>query len=350
MIPLKHPPLISNLKQVARHWQRQVTRVAVAGVAAGLGLTLILPGVAQSPVRTAIANKQTPTKAKVIRIGYQKSGTWLLLKARGSLEKRLAPLGVAVKWNEFTAGVPLMEALNAGSLDIGHSGDAPAIFAQAAGAPLVYFANSRPSPESVAILVPKNSPIHRVADLRGKRLAFGKGSSAHPFVVQALKRAGLQLQDVKPVYLNPPDGRLAFERGNVDAWAVWDPFFASAQRSSGARILVDGKGLTPFREFYLANRSFASNNPGLIQAVIQETDKVGDWALKHPSAAAKFFSTETKLDLATVEQAERRRRRYGAQVVQTSIVREQQQIADTFKSLGLIPKPVTVSDVVWRPR
>ena len=120
---------------------------------------------------------QVPNKVKTVRIGYQKSGAWLILKSRGILEKKLAANGIGVKWNEFSAGVPLLEALNAGSLDIGHTGDAPAVVAQAGGNPFVYFASSRPSPESVAIVVPNDSPIQKISDLKGKKIAVGKGSS-----------------------------------------------------------------------------------------------------------------------------------------------------------------------------
>jgi len=292
---------------------------------------------------------QVPSKVKTVRIGYQKSGAWLILKARGILEKKLAAKGIGVKWNEFSAGVPLLEALNAGSLDIGHTGDAPAVVAQAGGNPFVYFASSRPSPESVAIVVPNDSPIQKISDLKGKKIAVGKGSSGHFFLVQALINGGVQYKDIQPAFLNPPDARVAFERKNVDAWAIWDPFLAGVQQSTGGRILVSGKGLTPFREFYLANRNFANENPDLIKLIIRETQASGDWALSNPSEVVELLAKETKVDAATLEQAERRKKRYGAKLIENPIIAEQQKVADIFFQLGLIPKQIRVSEVVWNP-
>src|SRR6202050_904116 len=127
----------------------------------------------------------------VIRIGYQKYGTLVLLKARGSLEKRLAPLHIEVQWTEFPAGPQLLEGLNVGSIDFGTVGEAPPIFAQAAGADLVYVANEPPASAGEAILVPKNSPIKSVADLKGKKVALNKGSNVHFLLVKLLQRAGV---------------------------------------------------------------------------------------------------------------------------------------------------------------
>src|SRR5580700_10185955 len=153
---------------------------------------------------------------KVVRVGYQKYGTFLLLKARGLLEKKLAPLGFSVAWTEFPVGPQLLEALNVGALDFGITGEAPPIFAQAAGAPLVYVANEPAAPLSEAILVPKDSPIHAVAELKGKKVALNKGSNVHYLLVKALEKARVRYADITPVFLKPSDARAAFEHGDVD--------------------------------------------------------------------------------------------------------------------------------------
>src|ERR1700683_2795901 len=150
---------------------------------------------------------------KVVRVGYQKYGTFLLLKARGLLEKKLEPLGFSVAWTEFPGGPQLLEALNVGALDFGIPGEPPPIFAQAAGAPLVYVGNEPPAPRGEAILVPKDSPIHSVADLKGKSIALNKGSNVHYLLVKALEKAGVKYSDIEPVFLAPADARAAFERG-----------------------------------------------------------------------------------------------------------------------------------------
>lgn len=337
----------------AAFYQKLVRAIPVGmGTTAILGLLFIplpLNSQANSGDKLNPTLAQVPAKVKTVRIGYQKSGAWLILKARGTLEKKLAAKGVGVKWNEFSAGVPLLEAMNVGSLDVGHTGDAPAIVAQAGGNPFVYFASSRPSPESVAIIVPTDSPIKKVSDLKGKKIAVGKGSSGHFFLVQALKNSGVNYKDIQPVFLNPPDARPAFERKNVDAWAIWDPFLAGVQQSGGARILVNGNGITPFREFYLANRNFAKENPELLQLIVQETQASGDWALSNPNEVVDFLAKETKVDATTLAQAEKRKKRYGAKWIENPVVSEQQQVADLFLQIGLIPKAVRVSDVVWKP-
>lgn len=284
---------------------------------------------------------------RTVRIGYQKSGYLTILKERGNLEKRLAPLGFAVQWIEFAAGPPMMEALRAGSLDLGHSGESPPVFSQAAGVDLVYLASTRPSPLSVAILVPENSPIRRLFDLKGKKIAVGKATSGHYLAIQALAAAGLTPEDVQWAWLSPADGRAAFERGSVDAWSIWDPFYAAAQKQAGARVLTSGKGLTPFREFYFASRSFTSANPALVKPILEEFQRTADWAQANPRAVAQFLAPEYRLDLEIVEQAERRKERYGALPLQPAVIAEQQQVADTWFRLGIIPKAVSIKNAVW---
>src|SRR5580704_10697518 len=196
----------------------------------------------------------TQNADKVLRIGYQKYGTLVLLKARGRLEKRLAPLHVQVKWTEFPAGPQLLEGLNVGSIDFGTVGEAPPIFAQAAGADLVYVGNEPPASTGEAILVPKNSPIKTVAELKGKKVALNKGSNVHFLLVKLLEKAGVNYNDIDTIFLTPADARASFERGSVDAWAIWEPFLAAAQRQTDARILADGNGVVSNHQFYLASR------------------------------------------------------------------------------------------------
>src|SRR6201988_1160915 len=180
---------------------------------------------------------------KVVRIGYQKYGKLVLLKGRGTLEEKLKPLGYSVSWTEFPSGPPLLEALNVGSIDFGISGETPPIFAQAAGAPLIYLAYDPPAPQGEAILVPKDSPLHAVTDLRGKKVALNKGSNVHYLLVKALENAGVKYSEIQPVFLAPADARAAFERGAVDAWVIWDPFQAAAEAATGARTLTDGTNI-----------------------------------------------------------------------------------------------------------
>src|SRR5207245_5772966 len=187
---------------------------------------------------------------KVVRIGFQKYGKLMLLKSKGTLEEKLKAAGYKVVWTEFPSGPPLLEALNVGAIDFGNTGEAPPIFAQAAGAPLQYVAYEPPAPKGEAILVPKDSPLKSVADLKGKRVALNKGSNVHYLLVKALEKAGLKYTDIQPVFLAPSDALAAFTRGSVDAWVIWDPYEAAAEASTGARILADGTGLVANHQFY----------------------------------------------------------------------------------------------------
>jgi len=201
------------------------------------------------------ASAQTPARGKapeLLRIGYQKSAANLvILKQQGVLEKRFPQ--TRVSWIEFPAGPQLLEALSAGSLEFGLTGDSPPVFAQAAGKELVYVGAEPPKPDSSAILVQRDSPLRTLADLKGKKVALQKGSSAHYLLVRAVEKAGLQWSDITPIYLTPADARAAFERNSVDAWAIWDPFYSATQLSVQARALATGRGLSGNHSFYLAS-------------------------------------------------------------------------------------------------
>jgi sulfonate transport system substrate-binding protein len=298
--------------------------------AASLPLAAGLPAHAASPI-------------KEVRIGYQKYGTLTLLKGRGTLEKRLLEKNIAVKWTEFPAGPQLLEGLNVGSIDFGTVGEAPPIFAQAAGANLVYVGNEPPSPGSEAIVVPKGSALRSLADLKGKKIALNKGSNVHFLLVKALEKAGIAYADIQPIYLPPSDARAAFERGAVDAWVIWDPFLAAAEKQLGARVLIDGRGLVANHQFYLSSRSFAEQSPELVRILLDELAKVDEWGRTHPQEVAVILSAQTGLSNEVVTLAGQRYS-YGVKPVTPEVLKAQQNIADAFHKLKLIPKPIAVRD------
>jgi sulfonate transport system substrate-binding protein len=293
----------------------------------------------------AVANRAE--SSEVLRVGYQKSGALLLTKTSGLLEKALSPLGYTVQWKEFPSGLPLLEALNGGSIDIGHSGDAPLLFAQAAGIPFQIFAASNPSPESTGVVVPKDSSVHTFAELKGKTMAFAKGSSAHLVVAQLLAREGMTFADIKPVYLEPPDARAAFEAKAVDSWAVWDPFLAAAEVEGGARLIVNGAGLNGHREFYFGRAEFLKVNPKVVDLVMAVLSETGTRAKRDPKATADFLAEKLGITPAVMERSELRKQRYFAQPITTEVVNEQQTAADIFFRLGLMPKAIRVADIVF---
>lgn len=290
----------------------------------------------------------TQAQAETLRIGYQKYGTLVLLKAKGTLEKRLAAQGVDVKWTEFPGGPQLLEGLNVGSIDFGVTGETPPVFAQAAGADLLYVAYEPPAPTSEAILVPKDSTIRSVSELKGKKVALNKGSNVHYLLVRALEEAGLKYSDIQTVYLPPSDARAAFERGSVDAWVIWDPYQAAAEQQLQARTLRDGQGIVDNLQFYLATKPYAQKHPEVITALVEEVRAVGEWSKAHPeevtAQVAPLLGLPADITLTSVK-----RQGYGAQFLNPQTVAAQQKIADSFHQLKLIPKPLRIQDVIWTP-
>lgn len=296
----------------------------------------------------ALARAADPEK---LRIGFQKSSTlMILLKSRGALEKALAPLGVQVQWHEFTSGLPLLEALNVGALDLSADvADAVPPFALAAGAKLTYYAIETPSPQAQAIVVRRDSPVTDVAQLKGQKVAFAKGAGAHYLLLEALQRHGLSLKDIEPAYLTPADARAAFENGNVAAWVTWDPFLAAVQRQANARVLQDGAGLASYRRFYLAATPYAQRRADVVGIVYAELQRAGAWVKANAAAAAEWHAPLIGLDAPTVGAANQRRS-YRVQPVDAEALAEQQRIADAFNHAGVIPRKVNVAQsAVWRP-
>ncbi|MCJ2035646.1 sulfonate ABC transporter substrate-binding protein [Methylobacterium sp. J-068] len=282
---------------------------------------------------------------KVIRIGYQKYGTLVLLKGKGLLEQRLKPLGYRVTWAEFPSGPPLMEALNAGAVDLGSAGEAPPIFGQAASPDLLYVAHEPAAPKGEAILVAKDSPIKTVADLRGKKIALNKGSNVHYFLVRALERAGVPYDAVTLNFLAPADGAAAFARGAVDAWVIWDPYLASGERSTGGRILVDGTDLVPNRQFYLSTRAFTAANGPALDATLAAIGEIDAWAKDNTDAVATELAPSVGIP-APILTVALRRLTYGVTPLNAETIADQQNVADTFHRLGLLPKPLDVASAV----
>jgi sulfonate transport system substrate-binding protein len=304
--------------------------------------TLALFLVLAAACHGAFAQRANPSDS-VIRIGYQKYGTLVLLKARGSLEKKLAPMHVEVQWTEFPAGPQLLEGLNVGSIDFGTVGEAPPIFAQAAGADLVYVGNEPPASAGEAIVVPKNSPIKSLGELKGKKIALNKGSNVHYLLVKLLEKAGIKYREIDPIYLTPADARAAFERGSVDAWVIWEPFFAAVQKQTDARILADGQGVVSNHQFFVASRTYAQKRSDVVSIVLNEVAAVDDWAKSHINEAAAALQPQIGLDVPTLELA-LSRGGYGVKPVTDAVMAEQQNIADAFYNLRLIPKHINVRD------
>ena len=310
-------------------------------------LKVIASTFAASAIPTLPRASFAQSSAKEIRIGYQKTGVLIIARHQAVLEQHFKPQGIAIKWIEFTSGPPMLEAMNAGSVDFGAVGDSPPVFAQSAGAAIVYAAGA-PITNGQGILVPKDSPIRTIADLKGKRVGFTKGSSAHNIVVQTLEKAGLTYADIAPVYLSPPDAGPAFANGSIEAWAIWDPYFAIGESKQNGRILINASDVTKTNSFFIANRDFATNKSRVLQQVIDTIAKAAVWAESHRDDVARSLAAVTgiPLDIQTIAA---NRASFVIGPVTDDIITTQQGVADRFHRLGLIPKPIAVRDAVWKP-
>ncbi|RZU00946.1 sulfonate ABC transporter substrate-binding protein [Rivibacter subsaxonicus] len=283
-----------------------------------------------------------------IRIGFQKSAVNLvILKQQGALEKRFP--NARVQWVEFPAGPQLLEALSVGSLEFGLTGDSPPVFAQAAGKELRYVGAEPSKPRSSAILVKQEAPIRTLADLKGRKIALQKGSSAHYLLLRAVEKAGLAWSDITPIYLPPSDARAAFERGSVDAWAIWDPYYAATELDIAPRVLATGEGLSGNNSFYLASTALAEKHPQALQVLFEELTRADAYVQSHRKEAAQLISDFSGLGLATVHRFIERRPPSPVAPLTPAITAEQQRVADAFAALGLIPRQVKVAEIVWQP-
>ncbi|MBW4580318.1 MAG: sulfonate ABC transporter substrate-binding protein [Tildeniella nuda ZEHNDER 1965/U140] len=299
---------------------------------------------ANSPSAEPVAT--TAASGAPVRFGYQKST--IILKSKGDIEKRLKAEGVEVEWKEFPAGPPLLEALNAGAIDIGPVGESPPIFAQAAGGDLVYAAAIAPNPKGSGVLVREDSPIKAVADLKGKKVTFAKGSSANYLIVQLLEKAGLKYSDIQPIYLPPADARAAFVQGNADAWVIWDPFYAAGETGIKSRVVADGEGLNKIGGYYITSRKFTTERPKLLKAILEEVRNLESWSAQNRDEVASVLVDALKLDAAAVKKATQRRQ-FGLQPVTDDLLTEQQKVADAYYDLKLIPKKISIRDTVLPP-
>ncbi|MFW1852491.1 sulfonate ABC transporter substrate-binding protein [Acinetobacter guillouiae] len=305
-------------------------------------ITLISASLATIMMLTGCSKPQETT---TLNIGFQKYGVLPIIKARGDLDKALKEKGVNVKWVEFPAGPQLLEGLNVGSVAFGESGEAPPIFAQAANSNLVYVANQPAAPLAEALIVPKDSAIQSVQDLKGKRVVLNKGSNVHYLLLKVLEANHLKLDDIQVVYLPPADARAAFEKGAVDAWVIWDPFFAAAEKQLNAKVIATGQNLVNNHQFYLADRKFAEQHPDVLKIVVNELNTTTQWVSQHQTDAAKLLEKPTGLPLDILNTSISRMG-FGVTPISNDVVKKQQAVADAFYQQKLIPNKINIQAAI----
>lgn len=284
--------------------------------------------------------------AEELKIGYQKTGLPVIARQQGVIEKALEAKGVKVSWVEFTAGPPLVEALNVGSINVGWTGDAPPIFGQAAGSAIVYVAALPSNGKGEAIFTKPESGIKSVADLKGRKVGVGKGTSAHNLLVAALEKNGLKFSDIEVVYLSPADAAAAFASDKIEAWAVWDPFYAIAETRYKPVTLARTSDVLAVSTYFLANREYAKSHADTINTTIDALGEAAKWsaANRDKVAAALHEVTGVPLEAQTLAA---NRSEFGITKIDDKIVARQQETADRFYRLGLIPKQISIKDAVW---
>jgi sulfonate transport system substrate-binding protein len=302
-------------------WRRAVT-AAVSALA--LAATGALAGCGDD----AAAGKDAG--AAELRVGYQRFGGLSLVKARNA-----AP---DATWSLFESGPALTEALKAGAIDIGQTGEAPPIFAAAGKIPFVIIGTSAPVPKGEAVLVKAARGYRSFADLKGKTVALNKGSNVNWLLVKLLEANKMTLADINVKYLKPAEGRPAFDNDQVDAWIIWDPYFALAEKP-GVQVLADATGLAHNREYILASPDAVKNKPEKIRAFLDTYRTTTDWGIANPDERTKVLAPELKIDEATVGRALARSAQPLAELT-PEIGEELQAIADGFTELKLIPVSV----------
>ncbi|MEH1872886.1 aliphatic sulfonate ABC transporter substrate-binding protein [Nostoc sp.] len=313
-----------------------------------LGLFALLSPFAGSLVQSTQAQTKSEFNAKVINLAYQSSGD--IVKVRKVVEPRFKALGVTVNWvGPFAAGPQLIEALNAGKVDIGNVGETPPIFSQAATTSIpefVYIAGRTPTNgANQGIVVKANSSIKTVADLKGKKIAFQVGSNAQYLLAKALQEVGLKISDIQIVALTPSEARDAFIQDKADAWVAGDPLLAVVESTIPIRNLRNAARINTLGGFYIGRRAFVTQNPQLVQVFLEEAEKAGEFAEKNPTVIANDLAPELKLDVSIVEKVVRRSA-YRLRRLTPAIVAEQQGVADFYFAEKVIPRKIDIKQAI----
>ncbi|WP_151989421.1 ABC transporter substrate-binding protein [Acinetobacter oleivorans] len=308
----------------------------------GVFTTAILVGCTKketSPEHAQASEVKANKGQVVLNIGDQKGNMRAQLEASGALKN----VSYKINWYEFPAAAPVAEALKVDAIDIGYLGDAPFIFANSNGGTAKAIAVYKADPYPVAILVPQNSPIKSAKDLKGKSLAFNKGSISHLLTLKALEQQGLKPEDVTFKFLPPADGKLAVANGSVDAWVVWDPYTAYAELKDHFRVVVNGRGLYSGYTFLAAtDKSLKDQNKRVaIQDFIYRLKESQAWAGQHGDEFGKAYAKITGLPEDVGIKAFKRRNA-SWEPIDNEVIKVSQGTADFYTKYKLIDKKFDV--------
>lgn len=291
------------------------------------------------------------SERKDVVFATQKNGVPFLAETRGEFEKRLAARGIGpVKWVEFASGPPLIEAIRAGAVDIGLVGDTPVVYAQAAGTDLLYVAiQSFPGLVGTGLLVPAGSTVQSLPELKGRKIAYTKGSASEFALAAGLKQVGLGLDDITVANLTPGDAQTALANGSVDGWVIWDPFFTLAQARSGAREVPLPVSDINTTAFYVASGTFARDRADVLRATLDELRTEAAWGNANRDYYRDTVARATRLPPEVLDGMLARYKDFLFRVdpVTPDAIANQQKVSDYLFDAGVIPKRVDASTAAW---
>jgi sulfonate transport system substrate-binding protein len=291
----------------------------------------------------AITASALAADAVTLRVGDQKGGNRALLEIAGLAKD----LPYKIEWSEFPAAAPILEALNAGALDVGYTGDLAFLTVYAAGAPIKAIGGTRADARTQAILVRQDSPIKTAADLKGKRLAGTRGGWGQFLIDATLEKAGHKIDDATFAPLGPVDAKVALVAGSINGWAVWEPYVSYATLKDHARVVADGEGLTPTITFLVATDQAIATKRAAVQDLVQRLNKARLWSLDHISEYAKATADLTRLPEDVLLSA------YTAQrtspiVIDAGVVKDVQEASDRATRYGILFRTLDVNQAVDR--
>jgi aliphatic sulfonates family ABC transporter substrate-binding protein len=326
--------------------ERQLFRAAYAHAGTNQQETARLLGTTRHVVRARllaegvhVPRPRRPRRRRV-RIGHQRFGLLGALAASGQLEARFADHGAVVEWCTFNSGLDVITALLHDELALGVVGEGPSVLAQATPSGLAYVAAEASAPEAEAIVAPPGSPLRSVGDLRGRCVAVQRGANAHYLLLCALREAGVGLHEVRVLELAPAAAREAFAQGEVDAWAIWDPWLAGLERA-GAHVLRDGRGLALNPAYHLAAQRFADEAPELVNVFVEALSATAEWVRDHPAEAAALLAERSGWEVDVVSRS--LSRKLAARVDSAALLPSQQAVADAFHDAAVLPCAIELS-------
>ncbi|MGY3452085.1 ABC transporter substrate-binding protein [Bradyrhizobium sp. USDA 4353] len=278
-----------------------------------------------------------------LRIGDQKGNARAVMEAAGVLKD--VPYTIA--WKEFVAAAPLLEALSAGAIDTGLVGDAPFTFAAASGVPVKAIAAIRQTQEGLAMLVPETSPIKSFDDLKGKKIATGRGSIGHQLVLAALESRGWTTSDIQLVFLPPSDAKVAYTQGSVDAWSTWEPYVSQEEVLFKSRRVITGEGLTPGLSFQVATPTAIKEQRAALEDFVQRLAAARAWSLGHVESYAetwgKLMNIPPAVPLNWLQRAKVR-----IAPIDDDAVADEQKTIDLYTRTGLIKERLDAGAILDR--